>query len=201
MEYSKKVGIMGGTFNPIHLGHLILAEAAREHFELDEILFIPSGVPYMKENVLDSKTRVSMTGLAIEDNPFFALSTMVVDRGGNSYSYETIATLKEKNPMTKYYFIAGADSLFSMEKWMHPELIFKNCTVVVAVRRGHSTDELEEQISLLKEKYKTDIFILPTRTVDISSTAIRDRIHDGRSIRYMVHDKVGQYITKNNLYL
>ena len=102
MSKKKRVGIMGGTFNPIHLGHLILAEHAYEQLELDEVLFVPSGNPYMKEyaNVLDAKTRIDLVGEAIEDNCHFALSRIEVDRGGNSYSYETIAALKEANPDT-----------------------------------------------------------------------------------------------------
>ena len=103
----KRVGIMGGTFNPIHLGHLILAENAYEELELDEVLFVPSGNPYMKEygDVLDAKTRIDLVGEAIEDNCHFALSRIEVDRGGNSYSYETIAALKAENPDTEYFFI------------------------------------------------------------------------------------------------
>ena len=110
-ETKKKVGIMGGTFNPIHLGHLIIAEEAFEAYDLDEVLFVPSGISYMKDpsEVLDAKKRVHMTGLAIEDNPHFALSTIEIDRDGNSYSYETLETLRKQNPNTEYYFLVGAD--------------------------------------------------------------------------------------------
>lgn len=201
MNAFKKVGIMGGTFNPIHMGHLIIAENAREFFDLDEILFVPSGIPYMKEHVLDSKTRISMTGIAIEDNPYFALSTIEVDRGGNSYSYETIQDLQKQNPTTKYYFIVGADSLFSMDKWKHPDKIFQECTVLAAIREGHNIEELTKQANLLKDKYECDIQFIPARSVDISSTNIRDRVREKRSIRYMVHDKVLNFIHKNKLYI
>lgn len=201
MEYQKKVGIMGGTFNPIHLGHMILAENAREYFELDEILFVPSGTPYMKDNVLDSKTRISMTGVAIEDNPYFALSTIEVDRGGNSYSYETLQTLQEQNPDTKYYFIVGADSLFAMDKWMFPEKIFSCCTVLAAMREGHSMIELSQQMEYLMEKFQADIHLLPSRSMDISSTDIRDRVRNGESIRYLVHENVNRYIEKYGIYM
>ena len=202
METKKKVGIMGGTFNPIHLGHMLVAENAYETFDLDEILFVPSGESYMKENVLDAKTRITMTGVAIEDNSHFALSTIEVDRGGNSYSYETIEELKKHNPNTEYYFIVGADSLMNMEKWKNPEKIFNEVTILVAVRMGCTKDQLIEKIEELKEKFKgAKFFILPINTVDISSTSIRDKVRKGKSIRYMVHYKVIEYIKKNHIYL
>ncbi|MGL5260148.1 MAG: nicotinate-nucleotide adenylyltransferase, partial [Lachnospiraceae bacterium] len=188
MSKRKRVGIMGGTFNPIHLGHLILGENAYEELELDEILFVPSGNPYMKNyvDVLDTKTRITMTGDAIEDNPHFALSTIEVDRDGNSYSYQTIETLKENNPNTDYYFIIGADSLFLMENWMHPEKIFPEVTIAVAVRGEYDHEKLDQKIEELKEKYKGTIVKLSCRSVDISSTNIRKRVKEGKSIRYMV---------------
>ena len=200
MDYRKKVGIMGGTFNPIHLGHMLVAETAYETFDLDEILFVPSGIPYMKENVLDAKTRITMTGLAIEGNSHFALSTIEVDRDGNSYSYETIRDLKTANPNIEYYFIVGADSLFKMDKWKCPEKIFSEVIVLVARRPGHAEDELNAQIAALKEKYNADIRMLPINCVDISSTNIRDKVRNRQSIRYMVHDQVIEYINKNHIY-
>lgn len=200
MDYRKKVGIMGGTFNPIHLGHMLIAENAYETFELDEILFVPSGIPYMKEDVLDAKTRITMTGIAIEDNSHFALSTLEVDRDGNSYSYETIRDLKAANPDVEYYFIVGADSLFKMDKWKCPEKIFKEVTILVAKRLGHDDAELEEKIKELTEKYEADIRILPINCVDISSTSIRDKVRNHKSIRYMVHYRVIEYIEKNHIY-
>ena len=203
MSKKKRVGIMGGTFNPIHLGHLIIAENAYEELQLDEVLFIPSGTPYMKDKaeILDPKVRISLVGEAIDDNPHFAMSTMEVDRGGNSYSYETIEALKKANPDTEYYFLVGADSLFVMEEWMHPEKIFNQVTVAVAVRSGYTPEGLDEQICLLEEKYQTQIIKLPCRSVDISSTQIRERVREGKSIRYMVRYKTEQVIRKNKLYL
>lgn len=196
----KKVGVMGGTFNPIHLGHLIMAEAAVENFGLDEILFIPNGISYLKDNVLDSKTRITMTGIAIEDNPKFALSTIEVDRGGKSYSYETLDTLTKENPNTEYYFIIGADSIFQIEEWMQPEKLFKSCIVIAANRGGYTTEEFDSQIALLQEKYNADIRLLPVRVVDISSTNIRERVSENQTIRYMTHTNVSDYIYKYNIY-
>lgn len=197
---NKKVGIMGGTFNPIHLGHLIMAEAAVETYDLDEILFIPSGTSYLKENVMDAKTRITLTGVAIEDNPKFALSTLEVDRGGNSYSYETLSDLKKENPNTEYYFIAGADSIFQIEKWMHPEKIFENCIIIAAIREGFSREAFEAQVIFLTKKYNADIRVLPARVVDITSTNIRELIKNNQSFRYMVHQNVHDYIEKHKIY-
>lgn len=203
MSKKKRVGIMGGTFNPIHLGHLILAEHAYEQLELDEVLFVPSGNPYMKEyaDVLDAKTRIDLVGEAIEDNSHFALSRIEVDRGGNSYSYETIAALKEANPDTEYFFMVGADSLFMMDKWMCPEKIFNEVTIAVAIRGGYTDDKLEAQINILEEKYNIKIVRLNSRSVDISSTQIRARVKEGKSIRYMVHYKTAEVIKKKHLYI
>ena len=203
MSTKRRVGIMGGTFNPIHLGHLILAEHAYEQLELDEVLFVPSGNPYMKEyaDVLDAKTRIDLVGEAIEDNSHFALSRIEVDRGGNSYSYETIAALKEANPDTEYFFMVGADSLFMMDKWMCPEKIFNEVTIAVAIRGGYTDEKLEAQINILEEKYNIKIVRLNSRSVDISSTQIRARVKEGKSIRYMVHYKTAEVIKKKRLYI
>lgn len=201
-NYDKRVGIMGGTFDPIHYGHLLLAQAAIEAEELDEVLFIPSGTPWLKDSsqVLNKKTRVSMTGIAIEDNPKFALSTIEIDREGNSYSYETLEILREKNPATCYYFILGADSLMEIEKWKHPDRLMKSCTLLTAVRDDCDMIALEKQISYLKEKYDASVEILPTKRIDISSTDIRQKIREGKSVRYLLPDQVMEFIEKNHIY-
>lgn len=200
---SKRVGIMGGTFNPIHLGHLIIAESAYEELKLDEVLFVPSGNSYMKDTskILDPKIRIALVGEAIDDNPHFALSTIEVDKSGNSYSYETIAELKKSNRDTEYFFLIGADSLFVIDEWKCPEKIFGEVQVAVAIRNGHTSQELEERIQFLEEKYGTKIIRLSCRSVDISSTQIRERVKAGKSIRYMVRYKTEQVIRKNGLYL
>ena len=114
---NRKTGIMGGTFNPIHIGHLLLAENAKDTFGLNEILFIPSGLSYMKKGmeIADKKMRLEMTRLAIADNPSFSLSSIEVEREGNSYTCETLEVLHKAKPQTEFYFIVGADSLFAME--------------------------------------------------------------------------------------
>lgn len=198
----KRVGIMGGTFDPVHNGHLIIAEMALENFELDEILFVPSGIPWLKDvsKVLNKKTRVSLTGIAIEDNPNFALSTIEIDREGNSYSYETVEELKKSNPDTDYYFIMGADALFDVEIWKNPEILMKNCTLLVAVRDDYDQQQMRDRVNYLVHKYQAKIELLATPRVDISSTMIRERIAAGKCVRYMLPDPVIEYIKKMQLY-
>ncbi len=199
----KKTGIMGGTFNPIHMGHLLLAENAKEAFGLDEILFVPSGLPYMKNGIeiADKWMRLEMTRLAVSDNPAFVLSSAEVEREGNSYTWETLELLREKEPETEFFFIEGADSLFAMESWKNPEIIFRDCTILAAVRDGKDDDDLREQIARLEKKYGARIGLIGMKEISFSSTDIRERIRNGRSIRYMVPDKVIEYIKKYRLYM
>lgn len=199
---SKKIGIMGGTFDPIHYGHLILAQNALDTFGLDDILFIPSGTPWLKEStkVLSKNKRVSMTGIAIEDNLRFALSTIEIDREGNSYSYETVNELRKMDPDAAYYFIMGADSLLKIESWKCPDLLMKECTILAAVRDDCDQAALKKQIAYLTEKYGANIEILSAPRIDISSTQIREMIAEGKSVRYMMPDSVIAFIQRNHLY-
>ena len=124
-----KIGILGGTFNPIHNGHLLLAEQARCFYGLDQVLFIPSGCSYMKrqEEILPGEIRFQMVQLAIADNPYFCASDMEIVREGNSYTCETITRLHAQYPEDELYYIVGADTLFQMEFWKNPEQIFTQC--------------------------------------------------------------------------
>lgn len=201
-EIKKRVGIMGGTFNPIHIGHLIIAESAYEAYELDEVLFVPSGVSYMKDQseILDAKKRVHMTGLAIEDNPHFALSTIEIDRDGNSYSYETLETLRRQNPNTEYFFLVGSDTLFALETWKHPEILLPSCTILVAVRDGVPMEKMQEHAKYLEEKFGGCIELLTTPNIEISATDIRNRLANDRNVKYFVPDSVLEFIQKKGLY-
>ena len=198
----RKVGIIGGTFNPIHTGHLILAEAAYEAFDLDEVLFVPTGISNLKDPsiILDKKTRIALTGEAIGENPHFALSTIETDRPGKSYTYETLELLNKEYPNSEYYLIIGADSLFQLEEWKRPADIMKNSVILAAKRKGATTQELLDRIDELKEKYDADIRLLPCTYIDISSTEIRERIKAGKSIRYLVPEVTEKYIRKHHLY-
>lgn len=199
----KRVGLFGGTFDPIHYGHLMLAENAYDSLKLDEVLFVVSGKSYLKSNVSKAKDRLSMTSLAISDNPHFALSTVETDRGEDvdSYSYETILTLKSHNPDTYYFFMVGADSFTYMDQWKKPDVIFENTTVTVAFREGSSIEELKNKAKEYKEKYKNvNIEFLPFMNIGISSTDIRNRVREGRTIRYLTPEAVSLYIDKNGLF-
>ena len=200
----KKTGIMGGTFNPIHVGHLILAETARTEFNLDEILFIPSGISYMKQgtNILSGEQRAEMVALAIANNPHFRLSLMEIERAGNTYTYETLETLHSANPDTEYYFILGADSLFAIRNWKYPEKIFSSCRLLAALREqpDKHTSELMTEIAYLQETYQAGIDLLQCGKMEISSTKIREMIRLGQSVRYLVPDKVIEYMDKKHLY-
>lgn len=198
----KKIGIMGGTFNPVHVGHLLLAEQAREALTLDEVLFIPSGNSYMKDSsaILDSSVRAHLLALAIEKNPHFHLSYMEINRDGASYTCDTLAELKSRNGDEEYYLILGADNLLTLESWKNPDYILQNCIVAAAVRGTGTEIRLEKIASHLIYEYQADIRILPARYMDLSSSEIRRRLKEGRSVRYMLPDKVYEYIETNGLY-
>lgn len=198
----KKVGIMGGTFNPIHNAHLSLAQSALENFSLDSILFIPSGTPYLKDSneVLKGEIRAKMTELAIADNPSFSMSMIEVYREGNTYTYETIAELKAQNKDTDYYFIVGADSFLYMENWVKPEKIFGEVSLLVAIRDGIDPTQMQVKIDEMKAKYDCEIYLLTFVANDLSSTYLRACVREGRSIHYYVPRAVEEYIRSNNLY-
>lgn len=199
----KRIGIMGGTFNPIHNGHLAIAETARKQFLLEKVLFMPSGVPYKKnlQEVLPVEIRCEMTALAITDMPHFELSTLeALDaaHGKNTYTYKTLQKLRSADPEADYYFILGADSLFSIENWKKPALIFENCKILVAVR-GNKT-ALQDQVLYLREKYHASVEIMEFEGIDVSSTQIRKMIQKGESLQMLIPKAVERYLLENELY-
>lgn len=198
----KNIGIMGGTFNPIHYGHLLLAEQAREELKLDEVLFLPSGNPYMKRQniILDGQRRADMVKLAIEGHPDFSLSTIELERKGPTYTCDTLKELKEKNPQNSYYFILGADSLLMLECWKNPEVIFQNAVITASVRGTGNEEKIRMIAAQLKQEYGAEIRILPARFMDLSSSEIRQRLEKGKSVRYMLPENVRSYILENHLY-
>jgi len=200
----RRVGIMGGTFNPINTGHLMLAECAREDFLLDEVWFIPTGYSYMKESGSKdplSSDRLEMTKIAVESNPYFRCLDIEVIREGNTYTYETLEELKYSNPDTKLYFIVGADCLYEIERWREPERVFRACEMIAAVREDFDSSQMQDKINELCTKYDARIHFLPFREIAISSTEIRERVVLGKSIRYMVPDAVMRYIEEKGFYI
>lgn len=199
MKNNRKVGIMGGTFNPIHNGHLMLARCAQEQIGLDKVLFMPSGNSYMKKNVLEPQKRVDMVRLAIQGKPNFELSLIEVQKSGNTYTCETLETLTNKNPNIQYYFIIGADSLFQIEQWHCPEQIFALCTLVCAVRDDYDFEAIKEKGSNLAQS-GADILYLNMPKVEISSSDIRKKVMDNLPIIEYVPLKVAKYIEEERLY-
>jgi len=197
-----KIGIMGGTFDPIHIGHLLLGEFAYEQFHLDEIWFLPNGNPPHKDNDngINLDERIAMVNLAIEDVPYFRISLHEAKEESHSYTYQTMSRFREKYPDNDFYFILGADSLFALERWKNFKEIFPTCTILAAMRDDKDVSDMEQQIHYLKEKYQAQIEILKSPVIDISSTIIRNRVANKMSVRYMVPDAVADYIFKKGLY-
>ncbi len=197
-----KLGILGGTFNPIHIGHLLLAEAAFDEVQLDGVMFLPSGQSYMKasDSILPADERLKIVETAIKEHPDFFVSDMEIKRSGNTYTYETLSAIKAIHPNTQLYFIMGADCLFSIENWKNPDKIFDMCTIIAVVRDDVDAAELKEQAEKLKSKFHAKIILLPFLKTEISSTAIRERIKEGKTIRYMVPEAVRIYLSENNFY-
>ena len=199
----KRIGIMGGTFDPIHIGHLILAEKAYEELALDEVWFMPSGNPPHKQNRegrASDQQRVEMVRKSIADNPHFRLSTEEMHPDGYTYTYETLERLHKKYPDQTYYFIIGADSLFNFDTWMEPERICQEAVLVVATRDHTPLKELDQQMQLLSQKYNGNFIRLDTMNIDVSSELLRYWHKSGQSLRYYVPQPVISYIEKNDIY-
>lgn len=202
-DSKKRIGIMGGTFDPIHMGHLILGEKAYEQFGLDKVLFMPSGNPPHKKNRKGRATdeqRVEMVRRAILGNPHFELSLIEMHENGYTYTYHTLEMLKQQNPDTEYYFIIGADSLYNFETWMEPYRICQNCILVTAVRNHSTLTELESEMQRLSEKYHGIFLPLATMNIDVSSEMLRAWIKEQKSVRYYIPDLVIDYIENNQIY-
>ncbi|MBO4902563.1 MAG: nicotinate-nucleotide adenylyltransferase [Lachnospiraceae bacterium] len=197
-----KCGILGGTFNPIHTGHLILAENAYDALKLDQVLFMPSGVSYLKDRreILPAKDRIRMVELAIENNPHFVLSTIETDRDGNSYTVDTLRILKDELPDAELFFIGGADILMSIHTWREPDQILQMADLVIAPRDFTEYQALQTQKAMLEEQYGATVILLDTPDLAISSSMIRERIRQKQSIRYYVPDAVIAYIREHQLY-
>jgi len=197
----RNIGIMGGTFNPIHNGHLLLAKNTCVKFNLDQILVMPSGHPPHKkgQDILDVEHRCQMVKLAIENEPKLIFSDIEIRRNGYTYTADTLTEIKDI--YNQIYFIIGEDSLFNIPTWYHPEIIIKLATLVVAKRDDHLNNAFNNQIKSLEDKYNAHIEILSNFDSPISSSQIRLNIFNGVSIKEMVPTSVEDYIIDNKLYL
>jgi len=197
-----RVGVIGGTFDPVHLGHLLIAQEASDRLQLDHVLFVPAGAPPHKlgSRISDAENRLAMVKLAITDNARFLVSRIDIDRQGPNYTVDTIRLLREEWGLgTEIYFLIGTDSLIDLPGWYQPERLLRLCQVVAVCRPGYEVrlDELGEKLPNVAFLVRmVDIPVL-----DISSTEIRQRVRDGRSIRYLVPSAVEVYIREHQLYL
>lgn len=200
---AKKIGIMGGTFNPIHDGHLALAEHAYREYFLDEVMFIPSGKPAYKSDIwiASDKDRLEMVRLSIQDKPYFSLCTMEIERPGNTYTVDTMKQLQMEHRENTYYFLIGADSLLDLTEWDRSEELLKITKFIVATRNHADMQDLHNVAEQLTRQYGTKISFLKMPNIDISSTDIRTRLKEGKSVSNMLPKSVEEYIRGHELYL
>ncbi len=197
------IGVLGGTFDPIHMGHLIIAEEVRARLELAEVLFVPAGQPLLKLNnaISPAEHRVEMVRLAIADEPSFKLSTMEVERPGPSYTVDTMAELSGQiGAGARLFFILGWDNLIQLPQWHEPSRLVKLCRLVPVPRVGHPSpdlDSLEAAIPGLSQS----LVMLDTPQIEISSSEIRERVGRGLSIHQLVPEPVERYIKQHRLYV
>lgn len=201
----RRVGILGGTFDPIHIAHLIIAEAAYDAFDLDEVLLMPSGHSYFKDEreqkVLPPEIRYAMTCEAAADNPHFTASDFEIHRPGNTYTCDTLRELRMQHPENHYFFIVGADTVLSILTWKNPEQIFAECTLLAAIREdGIPTEAFLKEVDRLRKEYGADTHVLEIPAIGISSTDIRNRIKNGRTVHYLVPERVERYIIEKGIY-
>lgn len=197
-----RVGILGGTFDPIHIGHLVTAEAVRNEYDLDKVIFIPAAIPphKQKQMVTEARHRYIMTVLATCSNPYFEVSPIEMNRPGPSYTIDTIYELIERyGEDTDFYFITGADTIQEIPTWDRIEELLGICEFIAATRQGclPDVDNIKEYFGELGGKR---IHRLNTPELEISSTDIRARVKNGVSIKYIVPLSVEQYIYKEGLY-
>lgn len=196
-----KIGIMGGTFDPIHYAHLATAEFIRDKYKLDKIIFIPSGNPPHKlGNITDKYDRYNMVNLATSSNDDFLVWDIEIKKEEKTYTVDTLRYLKKAYDNIDIFFITGADAICDIETWKNVEENFKLATFIAATRPGISLLRSQEKIEKLKNKYNAKIISVYVPSLDISSTYIRDQLKENKSIRYLVPEYVENYISKSSLY-
>lgn len=199
--HAKKIGIFGGSFDPVHQGHLNIAESAWREFELDEVWFVPSGhSPHKDEReMVPAEIRAKLIELAIDSYHGFCLSRIEMDEPGISYTYRTLGHLKQQYPKYEFYFIMGADSLDYFEHWKHPEIICENAVVLVAVRDQVDLSGITERIARIRSLFPARIEPIRGGRTEVSSTEIRRQLAAGERPK-MLPDAVWDYIQDHGLY-
>ena len=199
----KSFAILGGTFDPVHKGHVEIAKSVLKQTGAEKILFIPSGNPPHKDErmVTDKFHRLNMLNMAVEGEKDFVVSTIEIDREGKTYTIDTIRELREIFGIdVKFFFIMGADALHYIYMWKDFKELLKICSFAAVTRPGYRAAELEQDVDILTNKYGGDIHIIEIPPVNVSSSEIRDNIKSGISINDMVNSNVYDYIVKNELY-
>ncbi|WP_372996545.1 nicotinate-nucleotide adenylyltransferase [Lutispora sp.] len=200
----KRFAVMGGTFDPIHYGHLVTAEAVRDKFKLEKVLFMPTNNPphKMHRPTTDAYHRYLMTVLATITNPYFEVSRLEIERSGITYTVDTIRELRRiHGEDAEIYFITGADAILEILTWHNVEELLGMCQFVAATRPGFYYHDMEQKLEEIKSKYDKEIYSIEVPSLAISSTDIRYRINNNKTIRYLLPESVEHYIRKNNLYL
>ena len=198
----RKIGILGGTFDPIHNAHLLLGESAREQFGLDRVIYIPNNLAHMpnRTEISSTEDRYQMVKLAITDNPYFTCSRLEIDKPQGSYTIDTIEDLKKMYPGDELYLILGADSVIGIGSWYRAKDLLQSVTILAAIRQEDDIAALDKKRRELKNLSNADIRLLTFNRIDISATDIRQRIKIGRSVRYMLPDECIEYICIKGLY-
>lgn len=198
---AERIGVMGGTFDPIHYGHLFAAEEARIAFNLDRVIFVPTGTPPHKKrsDMASPSERYEMSLLATCENPFFEVTRIETDRTGNSYTVDTLKEMRSKYLGAEFFLIVGSDTVSDIINWKTPDEIPLLCSIIVVERTGYS--DMDNSISFLPEVIRRSVLVFETTPLDISATDIRARVRLGKSIKYFMPAAVSSYISKNNLYL
>lgn len=198
----KKTGVLGGSFDPVHLGHVALAESALKEAGLDRVIVMPARIqPFKQEKrVTEDYHREAMVRLAFEGNDKVEVSQYELNNTGISYTIKTLTYLRDTYPKEKLFFILGTDSFLSMEEWHRGSEILKSFSVMVSSRPGYREAELESKIEEYKEKYGTDMVKLISKMPSVSSTEVRERIAAGKDVSEMIPYPVERYIKKNGLY-
>lgn len=198
----KKTGLFGGTFNPIHLGHLIIAEYFREEAKLDEVIFLPASVsPFKsdKKDILPAEERLKLIKISIKNNPKFSVSDYEIKKGGISYTYQTVEHFRKEYPKNVLFWLTGGDQIIQFHKWMNYRYILENVNLAVAIRPNTFKESDKRQIeNNLKPENK--ILWLNSPNIEISSSDIRERIRQNKSIKYLVLPGCEEYIHSNKLY-